>query len=261
MIIKIDYREKDLIELFKNNQLPDNITYTIENFNVGDIIIENEGNEIILIERKTLKDLACSIKDKRYAEQSMRLQHLKEFHNHNIIYLIEGCFKFYDTKYTNIHINTLISAMTTLHYYKGFSVFRTMSLQETFDFITNYSNKIFKSKDKEPYYNKESKEFPTNSDYVSVIKKEKKANITPTNIGHIMLSQIPGVSIVYANGILENFSNIQEFIEKFNENPDIIKNLKYTTKTGQKRNIPSSCIININTFLLKTTQPIINIDT
>ena len=93
MLIKIDNREKELIKLFENSILPPEVSYSIETLNLGDIIIENEGNELVLFERKTLNDLASSIKDKRYIEQSMRLQHYKPFHNHNIIYLIEGCFK------------------------------------------------------------------------------------------------------------------------------------------------------------------------
>ena len=72
----------------------------------------------------------------------------------------------------------------------------------------------YKGKDKKSYYSKETKEIPKDSDYLSVIKKEKKANITPENIDSLMLSQIPGVSFVYAQGILENFSNLKDFIDK-----------------------------------------------
>ena len=41
---------------------------------LGDIIIStNEDEELMIIERKSLNDLASSIKDGRYAEQSYRL--------------------------------------------------------------------------------------------------------------------------------------------------------------------------------------------
>ena len=41
--------------------------------------------------------------------------------------------------------------------------------------------------------------------YVDVIKKEKKKNITPENIGEIILSQIPGVSSHTSKVIMKNF--------------------------------------------------------
>ena len=54
MLIKIDNREKELISLFENAILPPDITYSVETLNLGDIIIENQGNELVLFERKTL---------------------------------------------------------------------------------------------------------------------------------------------------------------------------------------------------------------
>ena len=69
MEIIIDNREKDLIELFKNN----NVTHVNKNLDIGDIqfIINNEI--IYIIERKTYDDLGASIKDGRYKEQKIRL--------------------------------------------------------------------------------------------------------------------------------------------------------------------------------------------
>ena len=85
MLIKIDTREKDLYNLCKLEA--ENVLF--ETLAVGDIIIyDDENNEKIIIERKTLYDLAASIKDGRYAEQSFILNNYT-MHNHNIIYLIE----------------------------------------------------------------------------------------------------------------------------------------------------------------------------
>ena len=52
--------------------------------------------KLLIIERKSLNDLASSIKDGRYAEQSFRLSNI-EHHNHNIVYLIEGDRGTYNT--------------------------------------------------------------------------------------------------------------------------------------------------------------------
>ena len=56
----------------------------------------------LLLGRESLNDLASSIKDGRYAEQSFRLSNI-EHHNHNIIYLIEGDRSIYSTRYNRIN--------------------------------------------------------------------------------------------------------------------------------------------------------------
>ena len=79
MTIKVDIREKDLYTLISNKTKAE-----YENLTLGDIVISVK-NELVIIERKTLKDLAASIKDGRYREQSFRLNECG-CHNHNIIY-------------------------------------------------------------------------------------------------------------------------------------------------------------------------------
>ena len=60
---------------------------------LGDVIICNEEEEKVVIERKSLTDLEASIKDGRYEEQSYRLNGLPH-HNHNIIYIIDFVYVF-----------------------------------------------------------------------------------------------------------------------------------------------------------------------
>ena len=106
MKLKIDNREKKLINLitaFKEQYNLKNIDITIEVLDIGDFIIcDDDDNEILIIERKSLNDLASSIKDGRYVEQSLRLSNLS-LHNHNIIYLIEGNLSTWTNKYSQIH--------------------------------------------------------------------------------------------------------------------------------------------------------------
>ena len=93
MFIKIDCRESDFMTnmnlLFKEHSHE----IQLESLPLGDIILLNkENSEKVIFERKSLYDLASSIKDGRYSEQSFRLNQCK-IHNHNIIYIIEGDFK------------------------------------------------------------------------------------------------------------------------------------------------------------------------
>ena len=73
MKIKVDSREKGLIRHF--DQVSTDISISTANLSLGDVIIcDDHDNELLIIERKSIKDLAYSIKDSRYEEQSYRLK-------------------------------------------------------------------------------------------------------------------------------------------------------------------------------------------
>jgi len=278
MIIKIDTRETALLHQILNQTtiIPvfKNIQIKSETLPIGDIIINDDSEDKVIIERKSVNDLLSSIKDGRYEEQSYRLNGLTH-HNHNIIYLIEGDLnKINYFKTVNPpEKNTLYSAMFSLNYYKGFSVFRSFNMEETANIICNMAYKIGKDFSKKPYYqNKTQIEMPinescdtalvtndeesdevqvTDKDYVGVIKKVKKDNITPDNIGEIMLCQIPGISSVTALAVMEKYGTIPNLIKEIELNAESMKDLSYTNANGQVRKINKTSIANIVKFLLK----------
>jgi crossover junction endonuclease MUS81 len=109
---------------------------------LGDIYLKtDEDKDIMIIERKSVQDLLASIKDGRYEEQSYRLTHSSGFPLHNIMYIIEGTIQ-------NLPLQikkTVFSAITSLNYFKGFSVIRTTSSRETAELLVWMANKIDKS--------------------------------------------------------------------------------------------------------------------
>ena len=200
-----------------------------ERLPLGDIIIHDptEGRDIVLFERKSLNDLAASIQDGRYKEQSFRLTQTTDFHNHNIIYIIEGDIARYNAKHSRISKSALQSAMVSLLYYKGFSVIRTMSVGETAEFILHFADKVMKERALGPavpaYSNTltvptlpgdEDETAATAERYSEVAsKKEKRDYITRENIGEIMLAQVPGVSPKIATGIMKKYGgSLYEFL-------------------------------------------------
>ena len=245
-----------------------------ENLPVGDIIIADNLEEKIIIERKTLADLASSIKDGRYNEQSYRLNGIPH-HNHNIIYLIEGDVSKYNIFKSKTDKNTLYSAMFSINYYKGFSVMRSNSMDESALMLCNMVSKMLKS-DKLPYYRNLKETSPTvekettvenstesvstvepiedevqnSKDYCSVVKKIKKDNITVENIGEIMLCQIPGISSVTAIAILSKFKTFPDLILEMKKDPTCLNSISYTTSNGQSRKISKACIASIIKFLI-----------
>ena len=203
-----------------------------ERLPLGDIIIHDptEGRDIVLFERKSLNDLAASIQDGRYKEQSFRLTQTTDFHNHNIIYIIEGDIARYNAKHSRISKSALQSAMVSLLYYKGFSVIRTMSVGETAEFILHFADKVMKERALGPAVPAYSNTLPvptlptlpcdeddadaTAERYSEVAsKKEKRDYITRENIGEIMLAQVPGVSPKIAMGIMKKYGgSVYEFL-------------------------------------------------
>lgn len=294
MIIKVDTREQELFKQIKNLVLfipaYKDLTLVSETLPIGDIIIADEKEEKLIIERKSIQDLLSSIKDGRYEEQSYRLNGLPH-PNHNIYYLIEG-----DVNRTNrfkdngMEKMTVYSAMFSLNYYKGFSVMRTFGMEETAVFICNTACKLKKS-NKSAYYKTEQvfqdsnvnivinevslekdpckqeeelgeqepvedvidnvKDKGSDKDYVSVVKKVKKENVTENNIGEIMLCQIPGVSSTTAIVIMEKFKTIPNLIKEMEINPECLQTICYTTSAGQSRKITKTSIANIAKFLVR----------
>lgn len=315
LLIKLDFREKDLIALLQLKLMNENdndndinknnsIKLKVDNLKIGDVAFveidknENEiGDELLLFERKNLNDLASSIKDGRYAEQSFRLDGYQAVPNHNIVYLMEGDIsKYRESQYTRINKKTLLSSMFSILYYKGFSVVRTMNVLETSELIWSWADKLEREmagkKSKSAYYkssssdisfsnsnsestvteNKEISQFhieleletpqenETKSsdktvvqlyDYCSVlkVKKEKNANVTPENIGVIILSTIPGISSKTAIAIMNEFKTIGKLIKSFELDPHCLNNICIETN-NKSRKITSTCIENVRKYLL-----------
>lgn len=146
MKIIIDERETDLYEkCYSIVNCEGNTTYIQmckQVLPLGDIYLKtDEDKDIMIIERKSIQDLLASIKDGRYEEQSYRLMHSSGFPLHNIMYIIEGTIQ-------NLPLQlkkTVFSAITSLNYFKGFSVIRTTSSRETAELLVWTANKIDKS--------------------------------------------------------------------------------------------------------------------
>jgi len=320
MKVIIDERERELYDK-SYSIVQANNTYVVlskEVLPLGDIFITTDENKhVMLIERKTLQDLLASIKDGRYEEQSYRLTHSSGLPPHSILYIIEGQLS---QLRSNIERKIVYSALTSLNFFKGFSVIRTNNVTETAEYIVWMSEKIERNflKCVFPYYlqpqyckymqmpheitnkinddtlelediddngtlentlrtehnsmlpsiktaeispkrgelftypqevlDKQQSEFSA-ANYCNVVKKVKKDNVTPENIGEIILCQIPGISSVTAIAIMKNFSSFPEFIKQIQNNPDCVNNIVCETK-GKIRKISKSCVENIKKYLL-----------
>jgi ERCC4-type nuclease len=262
MIIKVDYREKKLISLIKAKLGEQkNISIIVEDLPIGDIIIcDDECIEKIIIERKSLNDLAASIRDGRYTEQSFRLNG-NPIHNHNIVYLIEGDIHRYSSKYSKISKNTLQVTTFCINYFKGFSIMKTRDILETAEYILLITDKLNREKVRANYYSNTDNTTTDSKRYSEVVSKVKKENIRPDNIGEIILSQIPGISSNSALAIMENFSSLYKLLTALEADGKCLDNIVIKTNKSSRR-ISQKIITNIKKFLLhNVNSSVIKINT
>lgn len=273
-------REQDLLRACQKTleMVPNfkNLVIQTENLPLGDIIINDDTTDRLIIERKSLSDLAASIKDGRYEEQSYRLNGISH-HNHNIIYLVEGDLSKFNTFKTRVDKQTLYSAMFSINYFKGFSLMRSNSMEETAMIICNMAHKIGKDKSRRGYYDEPKQIQPQNEiqietevaeggenmqisvetipqmnsakNYCSVVKKVKKDNVTIENIGEIMLCQIPGISSTTAIAILAQFQTIPNLIKSIQEDETCLDTICTLDSNNKARKISKTAIASIIKFL------------
>jgi ERCC4-type nuclease len=301
MKVIIDERETELFEkcesILRSSRVPSYVQLSKEVLDLGDVLIKTDDDkEVLLIERKSFQDLLASIKDGRYEEQSYRLLHSSGFPPHSVFYLVEGMFA---QLRAPLEKKIIMSAITTMQFFKGFSIHRTSTVHESAEWLLHFAEKIERNflKGVIPYYltrpfrkyftppNREptvqnaeqsiktenlsttiedlpsqsaepvtdviTEPVQTSADYCHVVKKVKKENVTPENIGEIILCQIPGISSVTAIAIMKNFKHFTHFIEELAKNPTCIENL--TTETnGKVRKISKKSIESIKSYLMNT---------
>ena len=248
----------------------------MENLPLGDFIINDGLNDLIIVERKSINDLLASIKDGRYEEQSYRLNGINH-PNHNITYLIEGNISNTNSKLikqkNEKEQSMVYSAMVSICYFKGFTVMRSFDMSETATILCNMAYKLIKSKDRSMYYQtsisispfiksgfiteseitvspEDSLKENTSKDYCSVVKRVKKENITQDNIGEIMLCQIPGISAQTAKAVLCKFKNIKDLIKAIEENKNCLNDIHTISDKNKMRKLSKTNIENIIHFLL-----------
>ena len=216
---------------------------------IGDILFKTDDDTktLCIIERKSLADLLASIKDGRYEEQSYRLSNNGECSLHNVIYIIEGIIS---TLRTPMEKRLVFSSITSLNYFKGFSVLRSSSVSETAELLLFAADKIARGTAEGLSSGASaSANASTEQNYCTVVKKVKKENVTPQNIAEIMLCQIPGISSTNAIAIMKHFTSLSDLIDKLKLNPECLDDIRIESN-GKSRKIGKNCVEGIRNYLL-----------
>jgi ERCC4-type nuclease len=213
MKIVVDCREHDFIEICREkiSQYPE-MTLETRQLDLGDVEFHYNDQLLLVWERKTLNDMLQSIKDGRYAEQSHRL--LNIYTPNKVVYLIEGIFSQIKTESEKKMIN---SAMTTLSFFKGVHLWRSVHVHDSVEQLLACCDKIQREYTKGNEFEKvQTQQVP----YSNFVKKEKKGNVTPENIGEIFLCQIPGINTNTAQAfMLKVNGDFHQLIDMVKQNP------------------------------------------
>ena len=237
MHLLIDYREKNAVQPIID-QLPSS-AYTLTNLHLGDFqFVIGSGNEqrpLMIIERKTINDLAASVKDGRYMEQKMRLlskrqEEQEQDTNVKIAYILEGNYSF-SPKFTcaNMNNKSLSGAIINSILRDNVIVWSTKSMLETNDLLINLHGRL--TKDPQKYFeekipcreegeregegegegknknqNKNSHDLYTSTVIAGKLHGVKKDNLDVKMCMEVQLSCIPGLSSKKAHAIIKTLN-------------------------------------------------------
>ena len=228
----IDHRERLLKEHFQ--RFPE---VTFENLDLGDIQFKYQERIIFIIERKTLQDLADSIKSGRYREQRVRLlQTISP--SSRILYLIEGILPHQDSIH-RIPYTTFLGSYINLLIRDNLKLIQTRDSQETIQFIELLFQKLQKLTPTS-HLLQLSETSPTstssssNQEYLQTIKAKKKDNLDPSSCYILQLAQIPGISTNIASQIASHYSSFKKLYQCYEDSDSLaLQNITYPTSTGK----------------------------
>lgn len=243
LILEVDNREpniiKDKLEQFDGVQF--------KNLDLGDFIIKNSLNTLLIIERKSINDLLASIKDTRYKNQLYRYNEIK-FNNSKIIFIIEGNRLNYSKN--SSEYKTINSAIFTIMYIYNFKVIFTQNTQETTEFLINMYNSMDKYINSSESESESVSESERESTSESANKKSelllmKKPKIKKEDFDKYILNLIPGIGLTTAGNILKYFNDsFLILISEYKMNNDLFKNF-----TIQNKKLNKNIIANLNEFI------------
>lgn len=239
----IDNRETILKDMFKGVFAVRN-----ENLVLGDAIVMVGECPLVVFERKTLSDLAASVKDGRYKSQKTKM--MENVEREKLYYIIEGVFDFCsvdDVYISGISKKALVSCIINTLVRDNIKVLMTKNVQETYFLIYAMYNRI--KSDPQKYLNSnQSDEFDKN------VLKHKAKTLSRDNCFENQLCQVPDVSLVTARAVIKVYPSMRILYEKLGElsNDEKLKRLKeimLEDSKGKPRRISDRVVKNLIQYM------------
>jgi len=205
MELIVDDRERAVIVYLEKL-----IKIKVERITVGDYAFAYNGKVIIVVERKSLADLASSIKDGRM-ENNNKLLAAQKNHGCQILYIVEGpAYPNLERKFGRIPFKCLQGKLDSLLFRHNIKIIWTRDAEHTAKRLTGLcqtftkmvKDGVFGKFDENKGGDDKPKQNPKD-----VIKVKHKVNLDQVHIQ--MLNKIAGVSYKTAMAALQHYTVIQ----------------------------------------------------
>lgn len=228
-MIAVDDREREVY----NNLLSYNIQISKQRLATGDFIIFHKDEPKIIVERKTWKDFASSIKDGRIISQSESMHEHQEKFNMRLVIILEGLSVLpnEDKIIEGILAKAIYTKIRRLYLFHNISTIYSKSIEHTAEILINFIS------DYDSLQNDQSK-LGTNesnsSNYLDTNKGSRKKADEEILIG--IWTCFPGVGEKIAKVLMKKMS-IVDFMKINEKDLEIImksNNLRCGKKTLEK---------------------------
>ena len=183
----------------------------------GDIQVCLDGLPVIVLERKTLPDLAQSIKDGRYREQKLRLLCDKHKERRRVGYVLEGGSWSWDDlpdTVSGMPRRTLQTAAINGMFRDDLHVVFTKSVSDTASFVRRVLQRVrknpsaFSAVPNAPDGSGEG----TQSSYSQflTVSTKKSDNVTPRTVFVMQMRQVPGIAEKAASAICDKWTTMTD---------------------------------------------------
>lgn len=202
----------------------------LSTMDVGDYAFSVDGAVVILVERKTLNDLASSIRasskksGNHFREQKRRMLEQPDDDPQRPCsreYLVEGRMAMFEERPPGYTRNILMSAIVNCQRRDDLPVVRTESLEETIDWLCKTFDKLCEYGYNGAKRTKTVAGQPSStdhavggtSDYVDTLKRSKSRITTPHECFVQQLQIIPKVSMHLAKSLALRFGSMRGFVQ------------------------------------------------
>lgn len=228
MDLVIDMRESSLMDELKNQ----NLEFKQENLTIGDVLIKKADDEtpLLLIERKTVRDLVASLKDGRYHDQRRRwMDFLSTYSTCKIAVWIEGdlvgCHEM-----DEMTRSSLLNSLFRLQSKRGILVHQ---IKNTRQFVKSLQMVLDKFK-KDPFHLLPDDTSNTQQQILDLKPFKKTADVSPEMFWTSMLCLVPGLSQKTANAIVHTFPTLESFMQDNETNVKLEHVMVGQRKLGKK---------------------------
>jgi len=215
LTIQVDSRERDLCEILKKQTAIPVVSMSLE---IGDIMIVNSEKPLLIIERKTLADLASSNRDGRYREQRARLLSMRG-QGIAICYLLEYG-QGWSTELNRVWMGgvsetLLLTIVTRLQLHYGIPVLTSKDTISSSTLILHLCKML---KDKPDLFTPNSGILAdatlASAAYTEALSAQKSANRGLKRVAAGMLCAIPGIGSKLSEGLLDSCDGTMEGVMK-----------------------------------------------